>query len=132
VFAASQLGAGEAGNFSLSVPERNPAFRQIVGREFESHFVAGENANPIAAKPARKMGQHNTVVLQLHAEQTAWKLLENGTLYFYAVFLAHSTSLFERRLPVETYAELYAEWPAALVAAAGLSSIARFGARFAQ
>jgi len=96
-------GRRSGGKLFLSVPERDPAFGQIVRREFESHFVAGEHANAIAAKAARKMGQHDAVMVQLHAEQTARKLLENGACYFYAVFLTHSTSLL--KAPRERYAE---------------------------
>src|SRR5580658_2448122 len=71
----------------------DPAFGQIVGREFQRDFVSRQNANAIAAQPACQMGKNDPVVLQLNAEQTARKFLEDSSRDFYAVFLTHSTSL---------------------------------------
>ena len=53
--------------------ECNSAFGEIVGGEFQSDFVACEDANAIAAKPARQVCQHYALVLQLNAEQAAGK-----------------------------------------------------------
>jgi hypothetical protein len=73
--------------------ECDPAFGEIVGGEFEGNLVARQNSNAIAAQTAGEMGQHDTFVLELHAEKTAREFFENGSGYFYAVFLAHATLL---------------------------------------
>jgi len=72
--------------------ESDPAFGQIVGREFQRDFVARQNANAVAPKPAGEMRQNDPVVLQLNTEKTTRKFFKNGAGYFYAVFLTHSTS----------------------------------------
>jgi hypothetical protein len=76
----------------LPMSKSDPALRQIVGREFQRNFVAGQNANAISSKPAGKVRQHDPFMLELNAEQTAGKFFKNRSGYFYAVFLAHSTS----------------------------------------
>jgi hypothetical protein len=73
-----------------AMPESDPALGQIVGGEFESDFVAGQNANAITAKPASQMGEDKAFVLKLDAEFTAGEFLDDRTLYFYAVFFTHS------------------------------------------
>ena len=55
--------------------ERNSAFGEIVGGEFQSDFIAGQDANAIAAEPARQVGQHNPLVFELYAEQAAGEFL---------------------------------------------------------
>jgi len=55
--------------------ERNSAFGEIVGGEFQSDFIARQNADAIAAEPASQMCQHHALVLQLNAEQAAGKFL---------------------------------------------------------
>jgi hypothetical protein len=83
---------GSLAPFALPVAKCNPAFSQIVGREFQRDFVARQNANTIAAEAAGEVRQNDPIVLQLNAEQTTRKFLENGPGYFYTVFLTHSTS----------------------------------------
>jgi len=51
--------------------EGNSAFGEIVGGEFQSDFIARQDADAIAAKPARQMSQHDTLVFELYAEQAA-------------------------------------------------------------
>ena len=55
--------------------ERNSTFGEIVGGEFQSDFIARQNADAIAAEPARQVGQHNPLVFKLYAEQTAGEFL---------------------------------------------------------
>jgi hypothetical protein len=55
--------------------ERNSTFGEIVGGEFQSDFIARQNADAIAAEPARQVGQHNPLVFQLNAEQAAGEFL---------------------------------------------------------
>jgi len=71
------------------MPESNSALREIVGGQLQRDFIASEHANAIAAQPAGQMSQHNPVMFELNAELTGWKLLENGTGYFDAIFFAH-------------------------------------------
>ena len=51
--------------------ECNSALGEIVGGEFQSDFIARQDADAIAAKPARQVGQHDTLVFQLYTEQAA-------------------------------------------------------------
>ena len=48
--------------------ECNPAFGQIVGGEFQGNFIARQDADAIAAKSASQVGQHDSLMFQLHAE----------------------------------------------------------------
>jgi len=59
----------------LSMTECNSAFGEIVRGEFQSDFVTRQNADAIAAEPARQVGQHHPLVFQLNAEQAAGKFL---------------------------------------------------------
>jgi hypothetical protein len=51
--------------------ERDSAFGEIVRGEFQSDFIARQDADAIAAEPAREVSQHDTLVFQLHTEQAA-------------------------------------------------------------
>ena len=72
------------------MPEGDAAFGEIVRGKFEGDFVAGQNANAIAAEPAREVGQDKPFVLKLHTEFTAGEFLYDCALYFDAVFFTHS------------------------------------------
>jgi len=72
------------------MPERDAALSQIVGGEFEGDAVAGQNANAITTKAPGQVSQHNAVLFQLNAEQTAGKLFKNGTGDFDAIFFAQT------------------------------------------
>ena len=69
--------------------KRNSSLGEIVGRQFQGDFIAGEHADAIAAQPAGQVGQNYTVVFELDAEQAAGKLLQDCAGYFDAVFFAH-------------------------------------------
>jgi hypothetical protein len=60
---------------ALSVTERNSAFGEIVRGEFQSDFIARQNADAIAAKPARQVSQNHTLMFELYTEQAAGKFL---------------------------------------------------------
>jgi hypothetical protein len=72
--------------------ESDPALRQVVRGEFESDFIACQDANAIAAEAAGEMRQHNFFVVQLDAEESTGKFFQHGSGYFNAVFFTHSTS----------------------------------------
>ena len=72
------------------MPESNAAFREIVRGKFEGDFVAGQDADAIAAETTCEVGEDETFVLELHAEFTAGEFLDDRALYFYAVFFTHS------------------------------------------
>ena len=55
--------------------ERNSAFGEIVRGEFQSDFITRQNADAIAAEPARQMSQHHALVFQLNAKQAAGEFL---------------------------------------------------------
>lgn len=70
--------------------EGDAPFGEVVGGKLKSDFVAGENANAIAAEAAGKVGEHKAIVLQLYAEFTAGELFNHRSLNFDAVFFTHS------------------------------------------
>ena len=55
--------------------ERNSAFGEIVGGEFQSDFVARQDADTIAAEAPREVRQHYTLMFQLYTEQAAGEFL---------------------------------------------------------
>ena len=48
--------------------ESNSAFGEIVRGKFQSDFVARQNADAIAAKPASQMSQNHALMIELDAE----------------------------------------------------------------
>ena len=72
--------------------ECDAPFGEIVRRKLERDLVACEHADSVATKSSSEMRQHDSIMLQLNAEQAAGKFLQNRPGYFYAVFLTHSTS----------------------------------------
>ena len=83
------FGWGTARGVLLSVPEGNTAFRQIVRRQFQGDLIAGKDADAIATQAAGQVSQHNSLVLQLNAEQAARKFLQDRAGYFNTVLFAH-------------------------------------------
>jgi hypothetical protein len=77
----------------LTVAERNPTLGQIVRRKLHRDLVARQNADSVAPEPSGKVRQDGALMFQLHAEQAARKLFQNGPGYFNTVFFTHSTSL---------------------------------------
>ena len=75
------------------MPEGNSALCQIIGGELEGDFVARQNSNAVSTQTPGQMGQYDSLVFQLNAEQTAGKLFEHGALDFNAIFFTHSTSM---------------------------------------
>ena len=59
----------------LLLPEGNPTFGQIVGREFQGDLVSRQNADAVTAEPARQVRQDHAFMFELYAEQAAGKLL---------------------------------------------------------
>jgi hypothetical protein len=50
------------------MPESDSAFGEIVRGEFQSNFIARQDADAIAAEPARQVRQHHSLMFQLNAE----------------------------------------------------------------
>ena len=63
-----------AGLMGLAMTERDPAFCEIVRREFEGDFIAGEDADAIAAEAACEVGQDDAIMLEFDAEEAAGEL----------------------------------------------------------
>ncbi len=70
--------------------EGDATLGEVVGGKFEGDFVACQNADAVAAEAACEVGENEAFVLKLNAEFTAGELLDDGTLYFDAVFFTHS------------------------------------------
>jgi hypothetical protein len=112
----------------LTMAESYAAFGQVVRGKLKRDFVAGQNANAVTTKPAGEMGQHHSLMLELNTEQTARKFLKDGSGYFYAVFLTHSTSVKDRfiryrsvlaRPPARVYSKTCSFFPAARLSLTG-------------
>ena len=73
--------------------ECNSTLGEIVGGEFQSDFIARQDADAIAAEPACEVGEDKPFVFKLHTEFTAGEFLDDRALYFYAVFFTHSCLL---------------------------------------
>jgi hypothetical protein len=77
----------------LTMAESDTALGEVVGGKFEGDFVAGQNADAIAAEAAGEVGQNKPFVLKLDTEFTAGEFLDDRTLYFDAVFFTHFYSI---------------------------------------
>src|SRR4051812_36410316 len=71
------------------MPVSDPAFGQIVGRQFHGDTITGENTDSVAAKFACEMSQDGSFLVQLNTEQTTGKLFNDGTCDFNAIFFTH-------------------------------------------
>ena len=78
------------GTAGLTMTEGDAAFGQVVGGKLKGDFVAGENADTIAAETAGKVSEHEAIMLELHAEFTTGELFHHCSLNFDAVFFTHS------------------------------------------
>ena len=84
----------------LPVAKGDAPFGQVVGREFHGDAVAGKHADAVAAQTAGEVREHDTLMFQLDAEQTARKLLQDNSGDFDIVFFTHSTFLYQSRAPL--------------------------------
>jgi hypothetical protein len=75
------------------VAEGDTTFGEIVGRQFHGDFIAGQNADAIAAEAPGEVGQDNAVMFQLDTEQSTGKFLEDGSGNFDAIFFTQRFSL---------------------------------------
>jgi hypothetical protein len=53
--------------------EGDTAFGEVVRRQFKGDFVAGKDANAIAAEATREVSENNAVMFEFDAEKTAGK-----------------------------------------------------------
>jgi hypothetical protein len=67
--------AGEGSGWRLSVAEGDAALGEIVGGKLEGDFIAGEDADAVAAEAACEVGQDDAVMFEFDAEEAAGKLL---------------------------------------------------------
>ena len=66
---------------------RDPPAGEIVGRNFDRHAVAFEDADAEAAKLPRDGGQHFGPVIERHPERGAWEHFCDGTFELDQIFL---------------------------------------------
>jgi hypothetical protein len=84
---------------SLPLAEGDTALGQIVGREFDPDFVAGDNANKVFAHPARDVGGHNMSALDFHAESSICECLSYDPFNFKGFFFLLRHTFFLGQLP---------------------------------
>jgi len=64
----------------------DPAFIQIVGRHFQFHTIPYRDAYPAFSHLSANRGQHQVLVLQLHAKHCSRKHRCNDTFHFNMLF----------------------------------------------
>jgi hypothetical protein len=87
------LAAGVKPGRALAMTEGDASLSEIVRRQFHGDLVPGQNPDTVAAQAAGQVGQDDTVMLQLNAEQTTGKLFKYGSGYFNAIFFTQRLSL---------------------------------------
>jgi hypothetical protein len=70
----------------LTFAKRDPALGEVVGGEFDLHFVAWDNADEILPHFARDMGIHDVATGNLDAEAGVGQGLCNNPLHFKSLF----------------------------------------------
>ena len=68
----------------------NATLGEVVRRHLEGDAIARQNSNSIASQLAGQVSENCSILVQLHAEQSAREFFYNGTSNFYAVFFTHS------------------------------------------
>ena len=74
------------------MPVGDASLGEIVGRQFQSHPVACQHPDSIAAQLTGQVREHGAVLIQLHAEQTTRKFLNDGSGNLNTIFFAQSAS----------------------------------------
>src|SRR5690242_19819840 len=88
---------------SLPLAERDAAFGQIRGREFDAHLVARDDADKVLPHPARDMGHHLVPSFDLHLEARIGEGLSYSPLNLQRFFLRlRHTHLSIMRMPGRT------------------------------
>ena len=85
----------------LLVSVCDAALGEVVGGQFESGAVAGEDSDAVAAETVGHVGEDGAVLLELDAEESAGELFGDGAGDFDAVFLAHSPSPWRNYTQIE-------------------------------
>lgn len=70
----------------LPLAVRDSALGQIVGRKFNSHFVARHNTDEVLAHPARNVGIHDVAPLDFYAKPGICQRLGHNAFYFECFF----------------------------------------------
>jgi len=68
----------------------NASFGQVIRGHFQCDSIACQNADSIAAQPAREVGEDGTVLIEQDAELAAREFFNYSAGDFDAVFFAHS------------------------------------------
>ena len=84
---AVPAGAGPA---KLLVPERNPAFAQVIRRHFDLYFVPGQNLDVVHPHLSGDVGGNYVAVVQFHAEHGVGQSFDNGAVLFDCSLFSHS------------------------------------------
>jgi hypothetical protein len=74
------------------VAERDPALGQVVGRHFQRHVVAGDDADVVLAHLAAGVADHLVTVLQRDAKARIGQHFVDVPLHFDQFFLGHGFS----------------------------------------
>src|SRR5690606_16545564 len=71
---------------------RDAPARQVIGRQFHRHPVAGQDADEVHAHLARNMAEHLVAVVQLHPEHGVGQRLDDSALHLDHIVFAHGLS----------------------------------------
>src|SRR3990172_9652415 len=75
--------------FLLLESIRDPAAREVVGRQLDAHPIAGQNADEVHPQLAADVRQDAVFVLQFDIEHVVGQRLDDRTLDFDRVLLGH-------------------------------------------
>src|SRR5690242_16908346 len=73
----------------LLEPVRDPAPRQVVGRQFDPDAITGQDPDEVHPELAADMCQHPMPVLELDREHRVRERLDHRSLHFDRVLLRH-------------------------------------------
>src|SRR4051794_19950519 len=71
---------------------------EVIRRHLQSDAIACQHANSIASEFSRQMRENRPILIQLNAEQSAWKLFHYCPGHFNTVFFTHPPPEMDMRI----------------------------------
>lgn len=102
----------------LFVPEGDAALGKVIGRHFDIHLVARQNADAVLAHLARGVGQDFVAIVQLDAEHGVGKDFGNDSFKLEQVFFGHLHSF---------WFDFAGKWPFPAVSSSRMTRAVRGG-----
>ena len=81
----------------LFVTISDPSLGEVIGRHLQGDAISGQHSDAVPSQLPSQVREYRPILVQLHTEQTAWKLFYNCAGDFYTVFFTHSPLLCDVR-----------------------------------